>query len=161
MRTLMRTAGLLMDPDEDCRSTRNSLSRDVCELALDTNTVNRFLTLSDNNRKVMLVKQIQAYPDHPDRFDYWPQLICRTGLTGRCYWEVEWRGWVYISVSYRRVRRRGDRDDCVWIKNAVSRWSLPVDVTEEKHRESLTRDDTPSHGGHFLSMLQIRSTESR
>uniref|UniRef100_A0A3Q3ECH6 B30.2/SPRY domain-containing protein n=1 Tax=Labrus bergylta TaxID=56723 RepID=A0A3Q3ECH6_9LABR len=96
----------------------------ACELELDTNTVNRNLKLSDNNRKVTRVKELQSYPDHPDRFDNWcPQLLCRTGLTGRCYWEVEWRGEVYVSVSYRGIRRRGDRAECLFGYNDQS-WSL-------------------------------------
>uniref|UniRef100_A0A3P9C801 B30.2/SPRY domain-containing protein n=1 Tax=Maylandia zebra TaxID=106582 RepID=A0A3P9C801_9CICH len=79
-----------------------------CQLTIDTNTVNRKLQLSDNNRKVTHVEEVQSYPDHPDRFDGWPQLLCKDGLTGRCYWEVEWRGNVEISVSYRGIRgRRG------------------------------------------------------
>uniref|UniRef100_A0A8D0D618 B30.2/SPRY domain-containing protein n=1 Tax=Sander lucioperca TaxID=283035 RepID=A0A8D0D618_SANLU len=96
-----------------------------CELTLDTNTVNRKLKLSDNNRKVTRVKQEdqQLYPDHPERFDYWSQLLCRDGLTGRCYWEVERRGGVDISVSYRGIRRRGDDDDCLFGRNDQS-WSL-------------------------------------
>ncbi|XP_049455574.1 NLR family CARD domain-containing protein 3-like [Epinephelus fuscoguttatus] len=94
-----------------------------CELTIDTNTVHRRLKLSDNNRKVTHVEEVQSYPDHPDRFDYWPQLLYRTGLTGRCYWEVEWRGRVYISVSYRGIRRRGDREDCAFGWNDQS-WSL-------------------------------------
>uniref|UniRef100_A0A4W6EL42 B30.2/SPRY domain-containing protein n=1 Tax=Lates calcarifer TaxID=8187 RepID=A0A4W6EL42_LATCA len=99
------------------------LRKYACELELDTNTVNRFLKLSDNNRKVTWVEGDQSYPDHPDRFEYWPQLLCRTGLTGRCYWEVEWRGEVYISVSYRGIRRKGDTDDTQFGKNDQS-WSL-------------------------------------
>uniref|UniRef100_A0A8C9ZWP2 Uncharacterized protein n=1 Tax=Sander lucioperca TaxID=283035 RepID=A0A8C9ZWP2_SANLU len=96
---------------------------DSCELTLDTNTVNRNLKLSDNNRKVTLVEEDQSYPDHPERFDYWYQLLCRDGLTGRCYWEVERRGWVDISVSYRGIRRRGGSDDCRFGYNDQS-WSL-------------------------------------
>uniref|UniRef100_A0A3Q3GDJ9 B30.2/SPRY domain-containing protein n=1 Tax=Labrus bergylta TaxID=56723 RepID=A0A3Q3GDJ9_9LABR len=96
----------------------------ACELELDTNTVNRKLKLSDNNRKVTYVKELQSYPDHPDRFDNWyPQLLCRTGLTGRCYWEVEWRGKVDVSVSYRGIRRRGNSDECLFGDNDQS-WSL-------------------------------------
>uniref|UniRef100_A0A669EJE8 B30.2/SPRY domain-containing protein n=1 Tax=Oreochromis niloticus TaxID=8128 RepID=A0A669EJE8_ORENI len=75
---------------------------------LDTLRYGGNLQLSDNNRKVTHVKEVQSYPDHPDRFDVWEQLLCRNGLTGRCYWEVEWRGNVYISVSYRRIKRKGD-----------------------------------------------------
>ncbi|XP_035857507.1 NLR family CARD domain-containing protein 3-like [Sander lucioperca] len=94
-----------------------------CELTLDTNTVNRKLKLSDNNRKVTLVEEDQPYPDHPERFDYWYQLLCRDGLTGRCYWEVERRGDVDISVSYRGIRRRGYSVDCLFGYNYQS-WSL-------------------------------------
>ncbi|KAM4599568.1 uncharacterized protein V3H82_005822 [Fundulus diaphanus] len=93
-----------------------------CQLTIDTNTVNRKLKLSEDNRKVTLVEELQSYPDHPDRFDY-PQLLCRTGLTGRCYWEVEWRGEVRISVSYRRIRRKGNTLDCLFGYNDQS-WSL-------------------------------------
>ncbi|XP_039649623.1 stonustoxin subunit alpha-like, partial [Perca fluviatilis] len=92
------------------------------ELTLDTNTVNRRLKLSDNNRKVTLVREYQPYPDHPERFDYL-QLLCRDGLTGRCYWEVERRGVVHISVSYRGISRKGDSRDCLFGRNDQS-WSL-------------------------------------
>ena len=96
---------------------------DSCPLTIDTNTVNRKLKLSDNNRKVTWVKEDQSYPDHPDRFDYYPQLLCGNVLTGHCYWEVEWRGRVYISVSYRRISRRGGGSDCVFGWNDQS-WRL-------------------------------------
>nr|WPK86752.1 NLR_family_CARD_domain-containing_3-like protein 1 [Sebastes schlegelii] len=103
---------------------RPGLRKYVCQLELDTNTVHRKLKLSDNNRKVTCVREDQSYPHHPDRFSYYPQLLCRTGLTGRCYWEVEWRGIVvYISVSYRGISRRGDGRDCVFGGNDQS-WNL-------------------------------------
>ncbi|XP_054864648.1 NLR family CARD domain-containing protein 3-like isoform X2 [Amphiprion ocellaris] len=97
-----------------------------CQLTVDTNTVNRNLKLSDNNRKVTRVKEDQSYPDHPDRFDFC-QLLCTTGLTGRCYWEVEWRGNVDISVSYRGISRKGGSDDCLFGSNDQS-WSLECSV---------------------------------
>ncbi|XP_035986588.1 NACHT, LRR and PYD domains-containing protein 5-like, partial [Fundulus heteroclitus] len=93
-----------------------------CQLTIDTNTVSRELKLSEDNRKVTHVEELQSYPDHPDRFDV-PQLLCNTGLTGRCYWEVEWRGYVNISASYRRIRRRGDSRECWFGRNDQS-WSL-------------------------------------
>uniref|UniRef100_A0A3P9DL32 B30.2/SPRY domain-containing protein n=1 Tax=Maylandia zebra TaxID=106582 RepID=A0A3P9DL32_9CICH len=97
---------------------------DSCQLTIDTNTVHTELQLSDNNRKVTHVKEVQSYPDHPDRFDVFNyQLLCRNGLTGRCYWEVEWRGDVYISVSYRSIRRKGDSNDC-WFGYNDQSWSL-------------------------------------
>ncbi|XP_038579828.1 NLR family CARD domain-containing protein 3-like isoform X2 [Micropterus salmoides] len=98
------------------------LRKYFCELTLDTNTVNRYLKLSDNNREVTAVTEEQPYPPHPERFEC-PQLLCRDGLTGRCYWEVEWRGRVYISVTYRGIKRSGGSDDCRFGRNNQS-WSL-------------------------------------
>ncbi|XP_029904091.1 NACHT, LRR and PYD domains-containing protein 3-like [Myripristis murdjan] len=94
-----------------------------CELKLDTNTANRHLVLSEDNRKVTAVKQQQPYPDHPERFEHWKQILCRDGLTGRCYWEVEWRGDVEIAMTYRGISRRGDRFESGLGGNENS-WSL-------------------------------------
>uniref|UniRef100_I3KR42 Protein NLRC3-like n=1 Tax=Oreochromis niloticus TaxID=8128 RepID=I3KR42_ORENI len=98
-----------------------SLRKYSCQLTIDTNTVYRKLKLSDNNRKVRQAKEVQPYPDHPDRFER-PQLLCKDGLTGCCYWEVEWKGKVEISVSYRGITRRRD-NDCLFGWNDQS-WSL-------------------------------------
>ncbi|CAI5682988.1 unnamed protein product [Oreochromis niloticus] len=105
------------------RWLRPGLRKYSCQLTIDTNTVNTKLQLSDNNRKVTHVEEVQSYPDHPDRFDVCPQLLCRNGLTGRCYWEVEWRGHIGISVSYRRIRRKERSDDC-WLGGNDQSWSL-------------------------------------
>ncbi|XP_045907830.1 stonustoxin subunit beta-like, partial [Micropterus dolomieu] len=94
-----------------------------CELTLDSNTANRRIKLSDNNQKATCVDEDESYPDHPDRFDWCTQLLCRNGLTGRCYWEVEWRGSIEISVSYRGIRRKGNREDCEFGGSDLS-WSL-------------------------------------
>ncbi|CAI5638673.1 unnamed protein product [Oreochromis niloticus] len=105
------------------RWLRPGLRKYSCQLEIDTNTVHTHLKLSEDNRKVTRLVDGQPYPDHPDRFDYWPQLLCTDGLTGRCYWEVECRGGVNISVSYRAINRRGDREHCVFGENDQS-WSL-------------------------------------
>uniref|UniRef100_A0A3P9JDL7 B30.2/SPRY domain-containing protein n=1 Tax=Oryzias latipes TaxID=8090 RepID=A0A3P9JDL7_ORYLA len=97
--------------------------KDSCQLTIDTNTVNKKLQLSDSNKKVTFVEELHSYPDHSDRFDGWSQLLCRDGLTGRCYWEVEWKGKVHVSVSSRGIKRRGDRGDCLFGLNSHS-WSL-------------------------------------
>uniref|UniRef100_A0A3P9CZY8 B30.2/SPRY domain-containing protein n=1 Tax=Maylandia zebra TaxID=106582 RepID=A0A3P9CZY8_9CICH len=121
---------------------------DSCQLTIDTNTVNTELQLSDNNRKVTRVWEVQSYPDHPDRFDVY-QLLCRNGLTGRCYWEVEWRGGVYISVSYRSIRRKGRSDDCVFRRNDQS-WSLycshdgPQSVRHNNRETSISSSSSSS-----------------
>ncbi|XP_067454339.1 NLR family CARD domain-containing protein 3-like isoform X2 [Thunnus thynnus] len=115
------------------------LRKYFCQLTLDPNTANRNLKLSDNNRKVTYVEEVQSYPDHPDRFDHWGQLLCRNDLTGRCYWEVEWRGRVRISVTYRGIRRKGDSDDCVFGRNHQS-WCLSCydDGYSVRHNKRVT-----------------------
>ncbi|KAM6893999.1 NLR family CARD domain-containing protein 3-like [Xenentodon cancila] len=105
------------------RWLRPGLRRYSCQLSIDTNTVNKHIKLSDNNRKMRCVKEDQSYPDHPDRFDFCRQLLCREVLTGRCYWEVQRSGDVYISVSYGRIRRKGNSGDSVFGVNDHS-WSL-------------------------------------
>ncbi|KAK9541151.1 hypothetical protein VZT92_001218 [Zoarces viviparus] len=128
---------------------RPGLRKYSCELTLDTNTVNRNLKLSDNNRKVTCVKEDQSYPDHPDRFNFYHQLLCRTGLAGRCYWEVEWSGEVEISVSYRGIRRKGDGKDC-WFGMNDQSWSLDCyddgcySVRHNKTETSITSSSSSS-----------------
>ncbi|CAL8240985.1 unnamed protein product [Merluccius merluccius] len=95
----------------------------ACGLTLDPNTAHGRLSLSEDLRKMTMVEEDQSYPDHPERFDYWSQVLCREGLTGRCYWEVEWRGDVYIGVTYRGITRRGGGDDSGIGRNNKS-WCL-------------------------------------
>uniref|UniRef100_A0A3B3RH11 B30.2/SPRY domain-containing protein n=1 Tax=Paramormyrops kingsleyae TaxID=1676925 RepID=A0A3B3RH11_9TELE len=94
-----------------------------CQLTLDPNTANRHLSLSDGNKKVTGGAK-QPYPDHPKRFDYFCQVLCRESLTGRCYWEAEWSGdGAWIGVTYKGIKRKGESDDCGLGVNDKS-WSL-------------------------------------
>ncbi|XP_042599758.1 tripartite motif-containing protein 16-like, partial [Cyprinus carpio] len=100
------------------------LKKYACFLTLDPNTAHTKLSLSEENRKVTDVIEKQLYPDHPDRFDECPQVLCRESVCGRCYWEIEWSGdyGVFISVSYNSISRKGD-EECVFGCNDQS-WSL-------------------------------------
>ncbi|XP_068074141.2 LOW QUALITY PROTEIN: tripartite motif-containing protein 16 [Danio rerio] len=93
------------------------------QFTLDPNTVNNYLVLSEENRVIDVIRTYQQYPDHPDRFNAFLQVLCRESLCGRCYWEVEWSGWVGISVSYKSISRKGRRTDCEFGCNDQS-WSL-------------------------------------
>uniref|UniRef100_UPI003AB0A800 NLR family CARD domain-containing protein 3-like isoform X3 n=1 Tax=Centroberyx gerrardi TaxID=166262 RepID=UPI003AB0A800 len=117
-----RPDSLSVDHDA-VRWLKPGLRKYACELTLDPNTAHRNLFLSEDNRKVTMEREEQPYPDHPERFDCCYQLLCRNGLTGRCYWEVEREGWVYIGVTYRGISRRGEDDDCRIGRNEKS-WSL-------------------------------------
>ncbi|XP_058872502.1 tripartite motif-containing protein 16-like [Acipenser ruthenus] len=95
-----------------------------CQLTLDPNTVYEELSLSEGNRKVTW-GETQRYPDHPERFDRWPQVLCREGLSGtRCYWEIEWSGGgASIGVTYKGISRKGGDRFCGLGCNDKS-WSL-------------------------------------
>ncbi|XP_034063670.1 tripartite motif-containing protein 16-like [Gymnodraco acuticeps] len=78
------------------------------EITLDPNTAYTELVLSEGSRKATLMGQQQSYSSHPDRFTGWPQVLSRESLTGRCYWEVEWRGRrVHVAVAYKNISRAG------------------------------------------------------
>ncbi|XP_048860095.1 NACHT, LRR and PYD domains-containing protein 12-like isoform X2 [Brienomyrus brachyistius] len=112
---------LHVDYGGECR-TRAGLQKYSCQLTLDPNTAHRDLSLSGGNRKVTGGAE-QPYPDHPERFDRWNQVLCRESLTGRCYWEAEWDGdAVLIGVTYKGIRRKGG-SDCGLGDNDKS-WSL-------------------------------------
>nr|XP_046208287.1 tripartite motif-containing protein 16-like isoform X2 [Oncorhynchus gorbuscha] len=86
--------------------TREQLLQYSCQLTLDPNTAGTRLSLSEGNRKVSQTRQDQPYPGHPDRFTNNYQVLCREGLSGRCYWEVEWSGvYVITTVSYKDISR--------------------------------------------------------
>ncbi|XP_029685124.1 NACHT, LRR and PYD domains-containing protein 3-like [Takifugu rubripes] len=93
-----------------------------CELSVDTNTVHRLIQVS-NNRVMRTVAEDQPYPDHPERFQDCLQLLCSNSLTGRCYWEVEWTGRVWISVAYKKIQRHGSSPQSWFGRNQHS-WSL-------------------------------------
>uniref|UniRef100_A0A3B3VZV6 Uncharacterized LOC106936114 n=1 Tax=Poecilia latipinna TaxID=48699 RepID=A0A3B3VZV6_9TELE len=79
----------------------------ACRLILDPNTANKMLVLSGQNMRVTRGKKKQSYPNHPERFTDRFQVLSREGLTGRCYWEVEWSGIVSVAVAYKHIVRAG------------------------------------------------------
>ncbi|XP_031426974.1 tripartite motif-containing protein 16-like [Clupea harengus] len=105
-------------------TTRKDFLQYSCHFTLDPNTAHRTLHLSEGNRRVEWRDEVQSYPDHPERFDYYHQVLCREDVSGRCYWEIEWSGeCVCISVSYKSISRRGGVYECGFGFNDQS-WSL-------------------------------------
>ncbi|XP_035990451.1 tripartite motif-containing protein 16-like isoform X4 [Fundulus heteroclitus] len=103
--------------------SRAGFLRYSCEITLDPNTAHSRLLLSEGNRKVTWMDQPQSYSSHPDRFTGWPQVLSRESLTGRCYWEVEWREGVYVAVAYKNISRAGAGNECLFGRNDKS-WAL-------------------------------------
>ncbi|XP_026057516.1 uncharacterized protein LOC113042709 [Carassius auratus] len=103
--------------------TRKDFLKYSHQLTLDLNTVNKHVRLSENNRVITYTGTVQSYPDHPEGFDVYQQVLCRERVCGRCYWEIEWRGGVRISVSYKSLSRKGWGSECLFGYNDQS-WSL-------------------------------------
>ncbi|XP_076130247.1 NACHT, LRR and PYD domains-containing protein 12-like [Alosa pseudoharengus] len=118
---------VILRTDHALDRARPRLLKYACDLTLDPNTAHRRLSLSEGNRKVTRVREQQPYPEHPERFDSRCLVLCREGLTGRCYWEAEWSGdgadISDISVAYKSIERKGGSDDVMMGRNAKS-WSL-------------------------------------
>ncbi|XP_071264399.1 protein NLRC3-like [Salvelinus alpinus] len=115
---------LNVDHGGECR-LKSGLKKYACHLTLDPNTANPNLVLSEGNRKVTRVEEEQHYEDHPDRFDAYPQVLCKEGLSGcRYYWEVERDdGMAVIGVVYKGKKRKRDEGDSRIGHNRES-WSL-------------------------------------
>ncbi|XP_058619741.1 stonustoxin subunit alpha-like [Onychostoma macrolepis] len=94
-------------------------------LSLDPNTVHRNLWLTEQNQAVACSIEPQSYPEHPDRFEWWAQVLSKEGLTGRCYWEVVWSGLygIDLAMSYKDINRTGQGDDSGFGYKRYS-WSL-------------------------------------
>ncbi|XP_027031900.2 E3 ubiquitin/ISG15 ligase TRIM25-like isoform X1 [Tachysurus fulvidraco] len=103
--------------------SREDFLQYFCYLTLDPNTAHPQLFLSEKNRVVTLSETQQQDSDHSERFDSWPQVLCKEIVCGRCYWEVERRGVVSISISYKEINRKGMGCECLFGRNSQS-WSL-------------------------------------
>ncbi|XP_039905288.1 tripartite motif-containing protein 16-like [Simochromis diagramma] len=132
---------LLSQPEP---KTRAGFLKYSCEITLDPNTAKTWLLLSEGNRKATLMNQQQSYSDHPDRFTGWCQVLSRESLTGRCYWEVEWRGGgVYVAVAYKNISRKGWGNECGFGHNDKS-WSL--DCYNNSYKFRYNNIQTPVSG---------------
>ncbi|XP_039620854.1 tripartite motif-containing protein 16-like isoform X4 [Polypterus senegalus] len=105
--------------------SRNSFLQYSCHLSMDPNTAHRRLQLTEWGAKVTCSETLTPYPDHPDRFDWWTQVLCKQPLSGsRFYWEIEWSGdGAEVGVAYKGISRKGKGKDCGLGSNDKS-WSL-------------------------------------
>ncbi|XP_073705590.1 E3 ubiquitin/ISG15 ligase TRIM25-like [Garra rufa] len=133
--------------------TRKDFLQYSHQLTLDLNTVNKLLRLSERNRVITYTHTVQSYPDHPDRFDEHSQVLCRESVSGRCYWELEWStggfGFVYISVSYKSISRKGLGNECLFGYNDQS-WSLRCSPSRYSFRHN-----------NIQTVLPVKSVSSR
>ncbi|XP_071062514.1 tripartite motif-containing protein 16-like protein [Pseudochaenichthys georgianus] len=89
--------------------TRAEFSKYSREITLDPNTATKGLSLSLENTKVTVTKRKQIYFSHPDGLDIWPKVLSREALIGRCYLEIEWRGYqLDLALAYKSVNMNED-----------------------------------------------------
>ncbi|XP_067303170.1 neoverrucotoxin subunit alpha-like [Pseudorasbora parva] len=117
------TIGPIPSQDTD-PETRSDFLHYSLLLNPDLDTVHRNLRFSRDQREITHTNTENPYPYHPDRFDYYSQLLYKEIVSGRSYWEVEWNGnYVFIAVSYKSISRKGGSDECAVGCNDQS-WSL-------------------------------------
>ncbi|XP_077400051.1 uncharacterized protein LOC144034841 [Vanacampus margaritifer] len=115
------------------------LKKYFCSPTLDPNTAHNCLQLSDHCKTVTVVREEQQYPLNPQRFTRWRQVLCNNELSGRCYWEVDLEGKVYIAVTYGSIRRIGDAyAACLGLTEASSVLLCNKDGTYSVHNPSRT-----------------------
>ena len=122
---------------------------DACDLTLDPNTANGWLTLSESNKKASCV-ELRTYPDLPERFDKHTQVLCREVLTGRHYWEVEWSKCVTnsvgVAVTYKSIGRKGDSSETAFGNNNISWYFGENKNLEAWHNGKVWNGPVPSTG---------------
>ncbi|XP_030634635.1 tripartite motif-containing protein 16 [Chanos chanos] len=116
------------------------------QLTVDTNTSHRTLCFSEGYRKITNKGVILACPDCPERFDGYPNVLCKGGLSGRHYWEAECSGReVTIAVSYKGIRRKGRGSDCRFGYNSQS-WRLHCSPSRCYFRHGNRQTEIPLPG---------------
>ncbi|XP_074497471.1 finTRIM family, member 86 isoform X1 [Sebastes fasciatus] len=105
--------------------TREEMLKFRFEPTMDANTVYRHVQLSEGGHKATMRAENLNLPDHPERFHFWRQVLCREALGGSpYYWEVEWTGKkITIGVAYNEIERKGSDDNSRLGHNTLS-WSL-------------------------------------
>ncbi|XP_030606954.1 tripartite motif-containing protein 16-like [Archocentrus centrarchus] len=120
--------------------TRGEFLHYSLQITMDPNTMSKWLSLSEGNRKVTYMKKEQLYSDHPERFSDSFQVLSREALTGRHYWEVKWNKFVSVAVAYKSISRTGIESEFGFNDKS---WALWCRNNEFKHGNNCTFVSVP------------------
>ncbi|MGH0189762.1 UNVERIFIED_CONTAM: hypothetical protein FKN15_038242 [Acipenser sinensis] len=97
------------------------------ELTLDPHTAHCSLSLSEDLKTVRYTATTQPYPQLPERFDHWRQVLCFQGFSsGEHYWEVDaGEGFWHVGICYRSMARKGSGTDSKLGCNKAS-WTVEL-----------------------------------
>ncbi|KAM4691177.1 tripartite motif-containing protein 16 [Rhinophrynus dorsalis] len=107
-------------------SSREDFLKYKSNVTLDPVTAHCFLRLLQDNRKVSNTAPWQhPYPDDPERFEQWRQVLSTESFyLGRYYYEVQFKGQdVHIGVTYKCIDRKGSESNSNITGNDFS-WTL-------------------------------------
>ncbi|XP_042311198.1 tripartite motif-containing protein 16 isoform X2 [Sceloporus undulatus] len=122
--------------------TRSDFLKYTCPLTFDPVTAHRYLRLLDDNHKVTNTTPWEhSYPDHPERFEHWRQVLSGKSLyIGRYYFEVEIFGaGIYIGMTNKSIDRKGsESNSCIsgnnfswcikWNGKEFSAWHSDMEI---------------------------------
>ncbi|XP_022527142.2 tripartite motif-containing protein 16-like protein [Astyanax mexicanus] len=129
--------------------TREDFLKYASNLTFNPDSTHKFLRLTEDNRKASNTTPWQHnYPDTPDRFEHWRQVMtCESLYLGRHYFEVELTGeGAYLGLTYKSIDRKGQESSSCITGNDFS-WSFG----RESHGYSAWHCDaeTPVEVGEF------------
>uniref|UniRef100_A0A8C4NKI0 B30.2/SPRY domain-containing protein n=1 Tax=Eptatretus burgeri TaxID=7764 RepID=A0A8C4NKI0_EPTBU len=90
---------------------------------LDLRSAQKSTVISEDLRMVTRTGTQHAYTEHPDRFDFYPQVLSSDSFSsGRYYWEVHvsLSHWCVIGVALNSMKRKGEGNECVLGRNSKS-----------------------------------------
>ncbi|KAF4086371.1 hypothetical protein AMELA_G00105040 [Ameiurus melas] len=97
--------------------SREDFLQYFCYLTLDPNTAHRELIPSEKNRSMTWSERDQRYPDHPERFDSYMQVLCKESRNRHSYFKTCNRKYEPVvaaaftrSVTGQLYRQFGDRN---------------------------------------------------
>uniref|UniRef100_UPI00358FC947 E3 ubiquitin-protein ligase TRIM11-like n=1 Tax=Myxine glutinosa TaxID=7769 RepID=UPI00358FC947 len=136
----------------DQNNMRNLYGR---TLRLDPNSANRQIKISRDLRTATRAKTENQYPEHPDRFDRYLQVVSSESFSsGRHYWEVDVRSSSFwgIGICSNSMGRKGEESVlggnpeswCLWkYKNKYSAY-------HNNQKTALSVPGNPERVGFFL-----------
>ncbi|XP_066504065.1 E3 ubiquitin/ISG15 ligase TRIM25-like [Hoplias malabaricus] len=98
-------------------ATREDFLHYSCYLTLEPRPNHPNLRVCSDNRAVDWVTNDSSE-------NKWPQVLCREGLTGRCYWEAEWNGSGVCTVGLCEGGQRGGQSLAVGFGRDRLSWGL-------------------------------------